>query len=126
MKKCNLSQRFLILDCTLNNIFNLSIWNQILREAKAEADESKLDDDHEKDTVHYSQMFDEYQGLVHLEALEMLSKQSEAKIQMLLMRIPRNSEVRKNLEEIKSICENIPQFDDPAGKAVDFLLLLIM
>lgn len=69
-------------------------------------------------------MFDEYQGLVHLEALEMLSKQSEGKIQMLLMRIPRNSEVRKKLEEIKSICENIPQFDDPSGETIDFFKYL--
>lgn len=87
--------------------------SQILREAKAEADEKKEGENSEGvDIVHYSQMFDEYQGLVHLEALEMLSKQSEGKIQMILMKLPRNSEIRKNIEEIKSICENIPQLDD--------------
>lgn len=90
---------------------------QILREAKAEADESMQDKDSVgAETVHYSQMFDEYQGLVHLEALEMLSTQSEGKIQMLLMRIPRDAGVRKNIQEIKSICENIPQLDDPTGE----------
>lgn len=102
-------------------IFNVKLTfsfspSQILREAKAEADESKQDTDSQGiETIHYSQLFDEYQGLVHLEALEMLSKQSQAKIHRLLIGVARGAEVRKNLEEIKSICENIPPLDDPTG-----------
>ncbi|GIY99438.1 protein FAM114A2 [Caerostris extrusa] len=86
--------------------------SELLREIKARADEQ--DKENSEDNVHYSQIFDEKQGLVHLEALEMLSKQSEAKFQRLIMRHSKNSDVKKRLEEVKSICENIPLLDDPS------------
>ncbi|GBN08104.1 Protein FAM114A2 [Araneus ventricosus] len=89
--------------------------SELLREIKARADEQCQENpEDEADNVHYSQIFDEKQGLVHLEALEMLSKQSQAKFQRLLMRHSKHSEVKKRLEEIKSICENIPSLDDPS------------
>ncbi|KAG8199690.1 hypothetical protein JTE90_022140 [Oedothorax gibbosus] len=85
---------------------------ELLREARAKAEEQDQKDGSQKDTVHYSQIFDEKQGLVHLEALEMLSNQCQAKLQRLLMRHSKNVEVKKRLEEIKSICEDIPCVDD--------------
>ncbi|CAL1291932.1 unnamed protein product [Larinioides sclopetarius] len=89
--------------------------SELLREIKARADEqSKENAEDEAANLHYSQIFDEKQGLVHLEALEMLSKQSQAKFQRLLTRHSKHSEVKKRLEEIKSICENIPSLDDPS------------
>ncbi|XP_055934061.1 protein FAM114A2-like [Argiope bruennichi] len=89
--------------------------SELLREIKARADEqSKENSEDDTDNIHYSQIFDEKQGLVHLEALEMLSKQSQAKFQRLLLRHSKHSEVKKRLEEIKSICENIPFLDDPS------------
>lgn len=89
--------------------------SEMLRELKIRADEQNQQSGSEDiDNVHYSQIFDEKQGLVHLEALEMLSKQSQAKFQRLLMRHSKNSDVKKRLEEIKAICENIPSLDDPA------------
>ncbi|GFT56637.1 protein FAM114A2 [Nephila pilipes] len=89
--------------------------SEMLRELKARADEQNQQNGSEDiDNVHYSQIFDEKQGLVHLEALEMLSKQSQAKFQRLLMRHSKNSDVKKRLEEIKAICENIPSLDDPS------------
>ncbi|XP_015905507.2 protein FAM114A2 [Parasteatoda tepidariorum] len=89
--------------------------SQILREAKEKADkESENNCASDIDVIHYSQIFDDQQGLVHLEALEMLSKQTQAKFQRLLMRHSRKEEVKKRIEEIKSICENIPGLDDPS------------
>ncbi|GFR27234.1 protein FAM114A2 [Trichonephila clavata] len=89
--------------------------SEMLRELKMRADEQDQQNGSEDiDNVHYSQIFDEKQGLVHLEALEMLSKQSQAKFQRLLMRHSKNSDVKKRLEEIKAICENIPSLDDPS------------
>ncbi|KFM78065.1 Protein FAM114A2, partial [Stegodyphus mimosarum] len=86
--------------------------SQLLREAKAAADEKDEPSSEDIDRVHYSQIFDEYQGLVHLEALEMLSRQSQAKIQRLMIKYGKNTEVKNKLEDIQTICENLPSADD--------------
>ncbi|XP_035218446.1 protein FAM114A2-like [Stegodyphus dumicola] len=86
--------------------------SQLLREAKAAADEKDEPSSEDIDRVNYSQIFDEYQGLVHLEALEMLSRQSQAKIQRLMIKYAKNTEVKNKLEEIQTICENLPSADD--------------
>lgn len=56
----------------------------MLREAKqreemqtAEEEESESD---RKVVAHYGMLFDEFQGLSHLEALEILSRESESKV----------------------------------------------
>lgn len=62
--------------------------SQVLREAKEKA---SVEDDAENTgnvadkravikKVHFETLFDDYQGLVHLEALEMLSKQCDIKL----------------------------------------------
>ncbi|XP_023931122.1 protein FAM114A2 isoform X2 [Lingula anatina] len=57
--------------------------SQMLREAKEEAEEkAKMEEEHkEAQKAHFGTLFDEHQGLARLEALEMLSNQSEAKVQ---------------------------------------------
>lgn len=55
---------------------------QVLREAK-EREEKQTAEEVSSDTekkAHYGMLFDEYQGLSHLEALEILSRESEAKV----------------------------------------------
>lgn len=101
---------------------NCIFFIKLLREARAKAEEQDKRDGLQNDTIHYSQIFDEKQGLVHLEALEMLSNQSQVKLQRLLMRHSKNVEVKKRLEEIKSICENIPSVDDLSGLFINFYL----
>ncbi|XP_070554051.1 protein FAM114A2-like [Ptychodera flava] len=62
---------------------NLSL---LLREAKEEAarEAERQTQEEEFKKAHFGLLFDEYQGLAHLEALEMLSNQSEKKVQAVL------------------------------------------
>lgn len=66
--------------------------SQVLREAKEQEElqtvrleTSELD---RKAVAHYGMLFDEFQGLSHLEALEILSKESESKVGV-KRRVPR-------------------------------------
>ncbi|KAF3852122.1 hypothetical protein F7725_005477 [Dissostichus mawsoni] len=56
-------------------------------------------------TAHYGILFDDYQGLSHLEALEILSNESEAKVQAFLSSLveEEQDEVKKELIVIKNI-----------------------
>ncbi|KAK3605420.1 hypothetical protein CHS0354_007501 [Potamilus streckersoni] len=67
--------------------------SQILRDAKKEAEfrvekEKEFEESRKAD---FGVHFDEFQGLVHLEALEILSQQSERKVQSLLTALPTDS-----------------------------------
>ncbi|KAJ7326669.1 hypothetical protein JRQ81_016428, partial [Phrynocephalus forsythii] len=55
--------------------------SQLLREAKEKEKQRLTQQVTFERMAHYGLLFDEYQGLSHLEALEMLSNESEAKIQ---------------------------------------------
>lgn len=83
--------------------------SQILREAKekAETEEKSIEERELARKVHFESLFDDYQGLVHLEALEMLSKQSNMKIQQYLTELDTNdlTSVQETLEEIKELCD---------------------
>ncbi|XP_011878063.1 PREDICTED: protein FAM114A2 isoform X2 [Vollenhovia emeryi] len=82
--------------------------SQILREAKkkAETEEKTIEERELARKVHFESLFDDYQGLVHLEALEMLSKQCNMKIQHYLTELDTNdlTSVQETLEEIKELC----------------------
>lgn len=59
--------------------------SQVLREAKEReelqtSEEQSSDAEKKKVVAHYGMLFDEYQGLSHLEALEILSRESESKV----------------------------------------------
>lgn len=59
-------------------------WLKVLREAK-EREEQETAKEMSSDTenkAHYGMLFDEFQGLAHLEALEILSRESESKVIM--------------------------------------------
>ncbi|XP_075423989.1 protein NOXP20 isoform X2 [Ascaphus truei] len=58
--------------------------SQMLREAKDREKERLAQQVTEERTAHYGLLFDEYQGLSHLEALEILSNESETKVQSFL------------------------------------------
>ncbi|XP_053422481.1 protein FAM114A2 isoform X2 [Nycticebus coucang] len=75
-----------------------STLSQVLREAKEKealrtASEVTMETDKK---THYGLLFDEFQGLSHLEALEMLSRESEIKVKSIL-----NSLSGKELETLK-------------------------
>ncbi|XP_013141079.1 PREDICTED: protein FAM114A2-like [Papilio polytes] len=59
------------------------VLSQVLREAKAKADEEDRIKEQKREAkeVHYETLFDDFEGLVHLEALEMLSRQVSMRIE---------------------------------------------
>uniref|UniRef100_H3CQA8 Family with sequence similarity 114 member A2 n=1 Tax=Tetraodon nigroviridis TaxID=99883 RepID=H3CQA8_TETNG len=95
-----------------------STLSQVLREAKqreelqtaAEEDKSESD---KKVVAHYGMLFDEFQGLSHLEALEILSRQSESKVKSVLTTLSGDEQVqlRAELELIKDSF-SLVEFDD--------------
>ncbi|KAF5926958.1 hypothetical protein HPG69_001591 [Diceros bicornis minor] len=58
--------------------------SQMLREAKEKEKQRLAQHLTAERTAHYGMLFDEYQGLSHLEALEILSNESESKVQSFL------------------------------------------
>ncbi|XP_031291850.2 protein NOXP20 isoform X1 [Camelus dromedarius] len=58
--------------------------SQMLREAKEKEKQRLAQQLTAERTAHYGMLFDEYQGLSHLEALEILSSESESKVQSFL------------------------------------------
>ncbi|XP_069386044.1 protein NOXP20 isoform X2 [Paralichthys olivaceus] len=79
--------------------------SQMLKEAK-EKERARLDFlPISAPTAHYGILFDDYQGLSHLEALEILSNESEGKVQAFLSSLveEEQDEVKKELILIKDI-----------------------
>lgn len=64
--------------------------SQMLRDAKEqrEVQERQQQESEEARKAHFGSLFDDFQGLAHLEALEMLSNQSEKKVSSLLNALP--------------------------------------
>ncbi|XP_057581629.1 protein NOXP20 isoform X3 [Hippopotamus amphibius kiboko] len=61
-----------------------AVQNTMLREAKEKEKQRLAQQLTAERTAHYGMLFDEYQGLSHLEALEILSNESESKVQSFL------------------------------------------
>ncbi|KAM9314441.1 protein NOXP20 isoform 2-T2 [Pholidichthys leucotaenia] len=79
--------------------------SQMLKEAK-EKERARLNNQPiSAPTAHYGILFDDYQGLSHLEALEILSNESEGKVQAFLSSLveEEQEEVKKELIFIKEI-----------------------
>lgn len=92
-----------------NNKPNLS---EILREAKVKSEEieknlKKMQRNSYKRQLHFESLFDTYYGLVHLEALEMLSKQTSMKLQSLVEPLTGKAlvELEETLMEVKELCD---------------------
>ncbi|CAN9501077.1 unnamed protein product [Ophioblennius macclurei] len=92
--------------------------SQVLREAKereeqqtAEADPAQSDGG--KAVAHYGVLFDEFQGLSHLEALESLSRESESKVKSVLTSLS-GDELQQLKEELDQIKDSfsLVDFDD--------------
>ncbi|XP_074520361.1 protein NOXP20 isoform X2 [Halichoeres trimaculatus] len=79
--------------------------SQMLKEAK-EKERARLENHPMTEpTAHYGILFDDYQGLSHLEALEILSNESEGKVQAFLSSLTEEEqdEIKKELILIKDI-----------------------
>lgn len=83
--------------------------SDILKEAKERNNsipESSQNQD-SKSTVSFEQFLDDYKGLVYIEALELLSKQSKMKIELLLKPLAGKalSEMEETIAEVEELCE---------------------
>lgn len=90
--------------------------SQVLREAKEreELQTSCTDSDTDrKPAAHYGMLFDEYQGLSHLEALEILSRESDAKVKSVLTTLSGDEllDLKSELQETKEAF-SLVEFDD--------------
>ncbi|XP_016374158.1 protein FAM114A2-like [Sinocyclocheilus rhinocerous] len=102
-----------------------STLSQVLREAKEREEQQKAENvTSETDKkAHYGLLFDEFQGLSHLEALEILSRESEAKVKSVLTTLS-GEELAKLKQELQDIKEpfSLMEFDDEVdddAKGVD-------
>lgn len=85
------------------------VLSQLLREAKAKADEEDKikEEKREAKEVHYETLFDDFEGLVHLEALEMLSKQVNMRIEERLRGVEpeKRQDMKETLQQVAELCE---------------------
>ncbi|XP_063232747.1 protein FAM114A2 isoform X2 [Bacillus rossius redtenbacheri] len=85
-----------------------TVLSQVLREAKqrAEAEDSQRDERQQARKAHFETLFDDYQGLVHLEALEMLSRQCELRRQAALLGAtgPRLAALQAAGQRVQGLC----------------------
>uniref|UniRef100_A0A1A8FWE4 Family with sequence similarity 114, member A2 n=2 Tax=Nothobranchius korthausae TaxID=1143690 RepID=A0A1A8FWE4_9TELE len=91
--------------------------SQVLREAK-EREElqtagTESSDSEKKAVAHYGMLFDEFQGLSHLEALEILSRESESKVKSVLTTLSGDQlvQLREELDHIKDSFSMV-EFDE--------------
>ncbi|XP_073505950.1 protein FAM114A2 [Phyllobates terribilis] len=89
--------------------------SHVLREAK-EREEQRVSGEVTAETerrAHYGLLFDEYQGLAHLEALEMLSKESEGKVKSIIGALSGEElvDLKQELESLKEVF-SMEEFDD--------------
>lgn len=91
------------------------VLSQLLREAKAKAEEEDRvrEAKREAKEVHYENLFDDYEGLVHLEALEMLSRQVSMRIEERLRGLEpdKRQDLKETLQQVAELCE-MPEEDD--------------
>ncbi len=101
--------------------------SEILRDAKREAETVALLEEEEKERqrAHFGFLFDQFQGLAHLEALEMISNQSESKVQGSLSMLTGDDlqGLKTELIEIRDAfqLEDLESEDQPEGSEQDFV-----
>ncbi|KAF7686701.1 protein NOXP20 [Silurus meridionalis] len=88
--------------------------SQMLKEAKEKAREKLSTQTVCEPTAHYGILFDDYQGLSHLEALEILSNESEGRIQDVLSSLDGEQLefLKKELIEIKEIFQEEEEMEE--------------
>jgi len=101
------------------NKVNLS---QTLRDAKDQYDENSKEREEfeEARKAHFGSLFDEYNGLVHLEALELISGESEGRVAGLLSTLPPEQldQIKPTLIIIRNTC-HVAESDDEEEESVE-------
>ncbi|XP_030643875.1 protein NOXP20 [Chanos chanos] len=91
--------------------------SQMLKEAKEKERQRLSSQMITEPTAHYGILFDEYQGLSHLEALEILSNESESRVQTVLSSLEEEEleALKKDLIAIKEIFVTREDEEDETG-----------
>lgn len=89
-----------------NNRNESSNLSELLKEAKEKNEELVQNDSVELSKL-FDNLLDEFKGLMHLEALEVLSKQSKLKIEVLVAPLAGKAlcEMEETLNEVEELCE---------------------
>ncbi|XP_038056360.1 protein FAM114A2-like [Patiria miniata] len=101
--------------------------SEMLRDAKEEAETAAVleEEERERQRAHFGILFDKYQGLAHLEALEMISNQSESKVQGSLSTLSGEDlqSLKTELIEIRDAfqLEDLESEEQPEGSEQDFV-----
>ncbi|XP_041455030.1 protein FAM114A2-like [Lytechinus variegatus] len=101
--------------------------SEVLRQAKKDAEEeaARRQEEEEHQKYNYSFLFDQYQGLAHLEALEMLSNQSETKVQSSISIVTddRLDDLKTELLEVRDAfqLEDLDAVDEETASDQDFV-----
>lgn len=87
---------------------------EVLKEAAAVNSDSKNETDNSN--IDFEHLFDDYQGLVHFEALEMLSKQCDIKLEDVYESYEKDSnelsELKQTMDQVTELCEISSNFGD--------------
>lgn len=100
------------------------VLSQVLREAKEKTEErernlKQVQKHLYKKKLHFETLFDDYHGLVHLEALEMLSKQASLRLESLLAPLTGKAleDLQETMDEVRELCELPDSENDDADGA---------
>ncbi|XP_062513895.1 protein FAM114A2-like isoform X2 [Corticium candelabrum] len=101
------------------------VLSKLLRDAKQQAEENQ--NSNAETGIHFSTLFDEYQGFVHLEALELLSTECSSKLQSAQVAIE-DDEVMKQLQDIKEAFQlkNDDEEEDVKDQTVEITSFLLL
>ncbi|CAH0389049.1 unnamed protein product [Bemisia tabaci] len=95
------------------------VLSQVLREAKEKAETSSRKNESAliESKANFEILFDDFEGLVHLEALEMISKQCQIKLDSLALTFSGKeaTNFKETLLEIEEFCE-LPEDDESISK----------
>ncbi|XP_067141467.1 protein FAM114A2 [Centruroides vittatus] len=93
--------------------FSGSSLSEVLKEAKEkEVSYDPLSEKDDEKSINYSVLFDNFQGIAYLEALELLSRQNKSRVQEFLISESDRRETREECEECRLICEDLLSVDD--------------
>ncbi|XP_071504235.1 protein FAM114A2-like [Diadema antillarum] len=101
--------------------------SEVLRQAKeeAEAEAKRRQEEEDLQKFNFGLLFDQFQGLAHLEALEMLSNQSETKVQSAVATVTEDTldEVKTELLEVRDAfqLEDVDTVEEDATNDQDFV-----
>ncbi|XP_025409362.1 protein FAM114A2 [Sipha flava] len=101
--------------------------SQVLQEAKEKSEIESKQNNQIVENKDYAYLLDSFQGLIHLESLELLSKQCQMKLQTVLLSYSGTqlTDIQDTLEQIKGLCYLVCDDDEKLMNDEEFKKCLI-